>query len=159
MHEREGSNGPAMRMQSVFVVLASVIGVACAAVLAHFMVIELGREVVTLRTQDRDGSCKETRLWVVDYEGNPWLHSAGEEWEQRFEANPVVELIRGGNIERYIAEPDRSAHTAIDKALRRKYGLADRWVRFLAPCDERVLPVRLRKSSPKVSALSEEAQS
>ncbi|MCB1644629.1 MAG: hypothetical protein KDI36_04210 [Pseudomonadales bacterium] len=30
-----------------------------------------------------------------------------------------------------------------DQALRARYGIADRWVRFLAPCDDSVLPVRL----------------
>jgi hypothetical protein len=134
-------------MRSVLMVLAGAMAIAVAAVLVHFIVIELGREVVTLRTEASDGSWKQTRLWVVDYDGDPWLHSAGEEWEQRFERNPVVELVRRGKTERYQAEPDRSAHAAIDDALREKYGLADRWVRFLAPCDELVLPVRLRVSS------------
>jgi len=83
-------------MPSIFVILVSVIGIACAAVVAHFMVIGLGREVATLRTQGHDGTWRETRLWVVDYDGDPWLHSAGEEWEQRFENDPVVELTRDG---------------------------------------------------------------
>ena len=133
-------------MSNYFVILMGVVGVACVAVLAHFMMIEVGREVATLRTQNHDGTWKETRLWVVDYDGDPWLHSAGEEWEQRFENDAAVELTRGGNTERYTAEPDRRSHEAIDDALRRKYGLADRWVRFIAPCNESVLPVRLRRS-------------
>lgn len=132
-------------MRKVLIILVSVIAIVLALVLTHFTVIELGREVVTLRTEGAAGAWKETRLWVVDYDGDPWLHSAGEEWQQRFEENPVVELVRNGEIETYRAEPDRSAHAAIDNALREKYGLADRWVRFLAPCNEWVLPVRLRE--------------
>lgn len=138
-----GSKRPPMR--NALIALMSVAVLACALVLAHFLFIELGREVVTLRTQAPDGSVKETRLWVVDYDGSPWLHSAGEEWERRFEADSVVELVRDGDVARYTAEPDRRSHAEIDDALRRKYGLADRWVRFIAPCDESVLPVRLRK--------------
>ncbi len=131
-------------MRVLLTVLATVLVILVTAVVAHFAVIELGREVVALRTRASDGSWQQTRLWVVDYNGDAWLHSAGKAWERRFEGNPVVELVRHGETRRYRAEPDRTAHPAIDAALRKKYGLADRWVRFLAPCDESVLPVRLR---------------
>jgi hypothetical protein len=103
----------------------------------------VGREMVSVRTEGADGNWQQRTIWVVDYDGDPWLHSAGEAWQ--FEVNPYVEMTRGGSTERYRALPDRRAHAAVDEALRRKYGLADRWVRFLAPCDDSVLPVRLRK--------------
>ena len=35
-------------------------------VLGHLAFIEMGREVVTLRTQRPDGSWQQTRLWIVD---------------------------------------------------------------------------------------------
>lgn len=132
-------------MNTFLVVLLSLLTLVVVVIGAHFFVIEAGREVVTLRTRASDGTLTETRLWVVDHNGQPWLHSAGRDWERRFEANPQVELVRNGNVDHYIAEPDRSEHAAIDAALRQKYGLADRWVRFLAPCDDSVLPVRLRR--------------
>lgn len=112
-------------------------------ILVHLAIIEVGREVVTVRTASADGSWKEMRLWVVDYGGNPWLHSKGEAWEKRFAQGAVVEMVRNGETRRYRAIPDRSLHAELDRELRRKYGLADRWVRFLVPCDESVLPVRL----------------
>lgn len=132
-------------MSHVLTAIAILAVIAIVLVCAHFMVIEMGREVVTLRTESGDGTWKETRLWVVDVDGDVWLHSAGEEWESRFRKSTPVELFRNGMVEKYIAIPDRSKHAEVDAALREKYGLADQWVRFLAPCDDKVLPVRLRK--------------
>jgi hypothetical protein len=122
--------------------IALVIGVAI--VLGHLAFIEIGREVVTLRTRLPDGSWQETRLWVVDYEGAPWVHSAGEAWRRRFEGDPIVELRRHGEARRYRAHAVPGPHPAIDRLLREKYGTADRWVRFLAPCGDDTVPVRLK---------------
>ena len=60
-------------MKTLVVALATLIGLAIALVLAHLAFIEIGREVVTLRTPLPDGGWKETRLWVVDDEGATWL--------------------------------------------------------------------------------------
>ena len=132
-------------MRRVLTAAGMVSAIAFVSVCAHFLLIEAGREVVTLRTESADGTWQETRLWVVDYKGDVWLHSAGTEWHNRFEGGSRVELDRNGLTERYEAIPDPSKHPEIDAELRAKYGVADRWVRLLAPCDETVLPVRLRK--------------
>lgn len=123
-------------------VLAFVAGLCALALLGHLALIEVGRDVVTLRTQRSDGSWRETRLWVVDADGSVWLHSAGSDWLARF-ANPRVELKRDGVVRRYRAQPLPGPHPRIDTLLRQKYGIADRWVRLIAPEDERVCVVRL----------------
>lgn len=120
-----------------------VLGVAVLCVLGHLALIEIGREVVTLRTPLADGGWQQTRLWVVDHDGDPWLHSAGDAWVARFEGEPIVELQRNGETLRYRARAVPGPHDELDRLLREKYGIADRWVRFLAPCDEGVVPVRL----------------
>lgn len=132
-------------MKTFLVVVGVLVALAIALVLGHLAFIELGRDVVTLRTQNEDGSWNKTRLWVVGYDGASWLHSKGADWVARFEGSPVVELERNGQIARYTATAEPGAHAEIDRALREKYGLADRWVRFLAPCDESVVPVRLER--------------
>ena len=109
----------------------------------HLALIEVGREVVTLRTALADGGSKETRLWVVDLDGVPWLHSAGDAWVERFAGNPVVELERNGEIRRYEAHAVPGPHPRIDALLREKYGGADVWVRTLSPCGDDTVPVRL----------------
>ena len=123
-------------------VTASLAALAGAVVVAHLALIEVGREVVTLRTQRTDGSWKSARLWAVDDAGSVWLHSAGDDWLPRF-ANPEVELERGGDTRRYRASPVPGPHPRIHELLRAKYGIADRWVRFTGPDDETVCVVRL----------------
>lgn len=130
-------------MKLVVLVLALVIGLAVLVVLGHLAFIEIGKEVVTLRTPRPGGGFEETRLWVVDHDGAVWLHSAGDDWLARFEGDPIVELRRDGEIRSYTARLAPADHPEIDRLLRAKYGLADRWVRFLAPCDDSVVPVRL----------------
>jgi hypothetical protein len=123
--------------------VAVVVALCAFAAGAHLALIEVGREVVTLRTERSDGSWRATRLWVVDDGGAAWLHSAGDDWLPRFAANPIVELERGGGVRRYRATPVPGPHPRIHQLLREKYGLADRWVRFIGPDDETVCAVRL----------------
>lgn len=128
---------------------AVVLGVVAAVlVLGHLAVIEVGREVVTLRTQRPDGTWKTTRLWVVDEGGSAWLHSGGADWLRRFEGDPVVELERAGEIRRYRAQAVPGPHARVDRLLREKYGFADRWVRFIAPDTEATTAVRLDPLGP-----------
>lgn len=116
---------------------------AAVLVLGHLLLIEAGREVVTLRTPHPAGGWHETRLWIVDDGAGAWLHSAGEDWVARFEGEPVVEVRRGAETRRYRAHATPGPHPRVDALLREKYGVADRWVRWLAPCDAGTVPVRL----------------
>jgi hypothetical protein len=124
-------------------VIAIGIFAAVLAVLGHLAVIEIGREVATLRTPLPDGTWKATRLWIVDDGGSAWLHSAGAEWIARFAGNPIVELERDGATRRYSAHAVPGPHPRIDALLREKYGLADRWVRFIGRDNDETVVVRL----------------
>lgn len=135
-------------MMRLFLWLAIALGLGVMVVAAHFALIEIGREVVTLRTPLAGGGWQETRLWIVDYDGAAWLHSAGRAWQARFEGDPIVEVERRGEIRRYRAHAVPGPHPLIDRLLREKYGVADQWVRFLAPCDEDTIPVRLDPLQP-----------
>ena len=117
--------------------------IAAVLVLGHLGLIEVGRDVVTLRTQRADGSWWNSRLWIVDDGPSAWLHSGGANWRKRFEGDPVVELQRSGEIHRYRAYAVPGPHPRVDRLLREKYGFADRWVRFIAPDDDTTLAVRL----------------
>ena len=130
-------------MRRMFLAIAAVSAVAALLLLAHFALIEVGREVATLRTPRPGGSWQETRLWIVDDGASAWLHSAGAAWAKRFEGNPVVEVERKGTTRRYRATPVPGPHPEVHRLLREKYGIADRWVRFIGPDDETVLAVRL----------------
>lgn len=130
-------------MKLLLIAGAAVVAAGVLLVVGHFALIELGREVVTLRTPLPEGGWQETRLWIVDDEGTSWLHSAGKAWLARFEGDPVVEVERHGQIKSYRTHAEPGPHPRVDALLREKYGLADHWVRFLAPCGPDTVPVRL----------------
>jgi hypothetical protein len=130
-------------MRRLLIGTAILVAVAALVVLGHLAFIEIGREVVTLRTPRPDGTWQATRLWIVDDGGSAWLHSGGRTWAKRFEGDPVVEVEREGRILRYRAHAVPGPHPRVHELLREKYGLADRWVRFIGADNETTLAVRL----------------
>jgi hypothetical protein len=64
------------------VVACAALGLLSAAyVVAHCALIETGREVIVLRTEEPDGTWLETRLWIVDDGDVSWLHGdRGSHW-------------------------------------------------------------------------------
>ena len=113
--------------------------------IAHWALIELGREVIVLRTESPDGAQLETRLWIVDDGALAWLHGADSDWMRNLKARPIVEIDRGGETHRYRAEAVPGPHPEIHELLRAKYGVADRWVRLTGPDNESTEPVRLER--------------
>jgi hypothetical protein len=130
------------------VIAFSAIASLCAAyALAHWALIEIGREVIVLRTEEPDGNWRETRLWIVDDGAVSWLHGDGDSgWIKNLEARPVVELVRG-QTHRYRATPVPGPHPRLHELLRAKYGVADWWVRFVGPDTESTTPVSLEMLS------------
>jgi hypothetical protein len=135
-----------MRRAAFF--LAAALGVCAAYVVAHWALIELGGEVIVLRTENPGGGWLESRLWIVDDGGVSWLHGADSGWMRNLEARPIVEVVRGGGTHRYRATVVRGPHPRIHEVLRAKYGSADRWVRFIGPDNEASAPVRLERLAP-----------
>lgn len=133
-------------MKRVIVALGCVLAVAVAYVLAHATLIEIGNEVIVLRTQEADGSWYESRLWIVDDDGASWLHgNRGSRWMENLAARPSVEVRRAGETHRYRAAIVPGPHPRIHERMREKYGAADRWVRFVGPDGPRTAPVRLER--------------
>jgi hypothetical protein len=130
-----------MRRFAIAVGGAAALGLGYA--LAHWALIEVGREVVVLRTEGDDGAWLESRLWIVDDGGVSWLHGGDSRWMRNLRARPLVEIVRGGATRRYRAEAAPGPHPRVDGLLRAKYGIADRWVRFVAPDGESTAAVRL----------------
>jgi hypothetical protein len=130
-------------MRRFALVFAAVLSVCVILVLAHYALIEVGREVIVLRTQDAEGEWLETRLWIVDEGGFSWLHGADSRWMSNLRARPIVEIERDGESRRYVARPVPGPHPRVHELLRAKYGLADWWVRTIGPDNEYTTPVRL----------------
>lgn len=130
-------------MRRALLVSLAILALALAYLLAHLALIEVGREVIVLRTEEADGGWHETRLWIVDDGGFPWLHGGSSRWMHNLRARAVVEIERDGDTRRYRAHPMSEPHARIDDLLREKYGLADRWVRFVGPDAESTTVVRM----------------
>jgi len=132
-------------MRRIAIVLAAAFGLCAAYVLAHWALIEVGREVIVLRTENPGGGWLETRLWIVDDGGFSWLHGGDSDWMRNLRARPIVEIERGGETHRYRADAVPGPHPKIHELLRAKYGVADRWVRFVGADNESTKPVRLER--------------
>ena len=94
-----------------------------------FALIEQG-ETVLLRTFDGSGAPEETRLWVVDFDGSPWVGAGGGEtrsWYRRLRAIPRVELVRNDIVRCVTAEPDfdPAVRDAVIELTRQKYKLGN----------------------------------
>ncbi|MFQ5601580.1 MAG: hypothetical protein ACE5G2_13650 [Candidatus Krumholzibacteriia bacterium] len=103
--------------------------------------------MIVLRTEQPDGGWLETRLWIVDDGAISWLHAGDSRWLRNLEARPIVEIVRGGEAHPYRAQPVPGSHPKLHELLRAKYGVADRWVRFIASDSESTTPVRLETVS------------
>ncbi len=83
-------------------------------------------EVIVLRTPDRSGDVLETRLWVVDYAGAPWVVTGQRsEHVRRMTAVPRVEMLRGGTATCRLAEvhTDRATLETILRLRHEKYAV------------------------------------
>ncbi|MFI5353770.1 MAG: hypothetical protein ACHQZS_12515 [Candidatus Binatales bacterium] len=127
-------------MKQVMMIAAIVVGVCVAYVLAHLALIEVGREVAVVYEPTPTGVVRKARLWIVDEGRYSWIHPGNANaqwWVRHMDANPMVEIDRGGESRWYRAQPDPEAHARVHQLLRKKYGVADMWVRFLAGTDTR----------------------
>jgi hypothetical protein len=102
-------------------------------------------EVVALRTTDSQGHAHDTKLWIVDHEGRPWIRAVRPSlsWVERLRVNPRVELVRNGQTTAFtaaIVETPEAKH-AVDAAIAAKYGWIDSWYEFLVRHD--TIPIRL----------------
>lgn len=62
-------------------------------------------EVVVLRTTGPEGTIRETRLWIVDHQGSPWIVTGrGSGHDQDLQAHPRVEMFRAGETRCWVAE-------------------------------------------------------
>lgn len=125
-------------MKQIMVAAVIVLGVCATYALAHLALIEVGREVVVVYEPTPTGAVHKARLWIVDDGPYSWIHPGNANarwWIRHMDANPIVEIDRGGETRRYRAQPDPEAHARVHQLLRERYGVADRWVRFLVGTD------------------------
>jgi hypothetical protein len=102
-------------------------------------------EVAHLRTFNAAGEPHETKMWVVDLGGRPYVRigRAGRGWGEELKANPSVDLIRASGTVPCTASivTDDTLHHKIDEAFAVKYGWVDWWYGVVLRHDP--VPVRL----------------
>jgi hypothetical protein len=107
----------------------------------------LGEIVPTavIYTRDANGAWIGTEVWVVDYDGDPWIRVARPDrrWFRRLQVDPRVELERDGLRSPYTAIPhhDRDARLVIDAAFSEQNGPIDWWYGLLLRRD--AIPIEL----------------
>jgi hypothetical protein len=109
-----------------------------AIVLSGFMLLALSTylagertEVVVLTTYEADGTPKDTKMWVADYDGKPYVRIGrpGRGWGERLKANPQVDLTRAGakSPRTAVVVGDPATVGAVAKLFSDKYGWVDWW--------------------------------
>ena len=85
---------------------------------------EIG-EIVVLRTTDERGAVWETRAAVLDHRGSTWIGAdrAAQRWVRRLEANPRLELVRGGIARCHVAfrVEDLDTREEVFRGIEQKY--------------------------------------
>jgi hypothetical protein len=135
-------------MPRFLIIPAILFAILIAYAVVHMTLVEAGQEVIVLRTQTAEGEWIETRLWIIDYQGSPWLHGGDSRWVRNLQVNPTVEVIRGDQTARFRAHPIPGPHSEIHELLRAKYGVAETWVRMVAPDGDAGMPIRLESIDP-----------
>ena len=110
----------------------------------QFVASESG-EVVELSTLDIDGQPVETRLWVVDLDGDQYLRAGSPQsgWYARLRANPRVGVARGDVRAAYDAHPEPERREEVNELMRQKYGWADQVISMMFGRDD-ATPIRLQ---------------
>ena len=141
-------------MKRIAIGLGVVVTLVALVGLSQLLASESG-EVVVLTTTQADGSAVQTRLWIVEHDGDVWLRigQPGSGWHLRIQSEPDVDVERGGSSVAYRAEPVPDARGAINGLMREKYGWADWYIDALFDLGDAV-PIRL---VPRPSSASSEA--
>ena len=127
--------------------ILAVLAVLLVAVALFYVALAESGEVVVLETRDASGATHETRLWVVDHEGFPWLRTGNPKspWLARLRVNPEVAVTRGGERRAYRAVPveDDATRARINTLVLEKYGWRESTLRAFGMGPAGTTPIRL----------------
>ncbi|HSQ01432.1 MAG TPA: hypothetical protein VL049_29780 [Candidatus Dormibacteraeota bacterium] len=127
----------------------TLLGILFVVALASYVAGEV-IETVIVRTRDAAGVTYDSKVWVADVDGTPWVRvgRAGRAWGERLRSDPHVELVRAGVTTPRLAVIDTSEpmRARVDAAFAAKYGVVDWWYGVLVRKDP--IPVRLDPAPP-----------
>ena len=101
-------------------------------------------EVVELHTQDESGQEVTTRLWIVDYDGHPYLRTSDEQsgWFTRLNAQQKIKLTRTNNTQTYETTQAPELRGRINTLMHDKYTWGDSFIGAVFGRDN-AIPVKL----------------
>lgn len=130
-------------------IIFSILGLLMFVAFATFLAGELV-ETVIVRNYNPDGTAHDSKVWVADIDGTPWVRvgRAGRNWGENLRTHPQAQLVRGGVTTERIATLDDSPETRakVDAAFAAKYGVVDWWYGIVIR--KNPIPVRLDPAPP-----------
>ncbi|MCX7063311.1 MAG: DUF2255 family protein [Proteobacteria bacterium] len=134
-------------MRRIAIVLAVMFAVVAVVYAGMRVLFETSGEVIDLRTQGADGRAYESRLWVVDVDGQAYLRTGSDksQWLKRLRLNPQVSVTRSGVTANFIATPndDPAIRVRVNAATAEKYGIAESILRMGVLDPEHTVAIRL----------------
>jgi len=134
-------------MRRIAIVLAVMFAVVAVVYAGMRVLFETSGEVIDLRTQGADGRAYESRLWVVDVDGQAYLRTGSDksQWLARLRLNPQVSVTRSGVTANFIATPidDPAIRVRVNAATAEKYGIAESILRMGVLDPEHTVAIRL----------------
>ena len=135
-------------VRRLLVALGLVLALAVAFIASIILASETGAEVVTVETEEPEGSTRKTRLWVVDDGDFAWLRAGmgPVPWLDQAARKGTLVMIRGGDREVYAVTvfDDPVSRHHIHAMMREKYGANDRYIDLIRDGD-RSVAVRLER--------------
>lgn len=131
-------------MKAVKIILGVLVLLVVVALALQTVASESG-EVVVLGYTDESGVVHETRLWVVDHQGQAWLRSgqATSGWATRLGGNAQVVVTREGQTNAYQAVAAPEMATLINDLMLKKYGWREQIISAMFGSRDGSLPLRL----------------
>jgi hypothetical protein len=134
-------------MRRIAIVLAVMFAVVAVVYAGMRVLFETSGEVIDLRTQGADGRAYESRLWVVDVDGQAYLRTGSDksQWLARLRLNPQVSVTRSGVTANFIATPidDPAIRVRVNAATAEKYGIAESILRMGVLDPDHTVAIRL----------------
>ncbi len=97
-------------------------------------------EVVVITSYDREEVAYDTRVWVVELDGQWYLRAGSRDaaWAERLAERPDFFMVRGEFQGRVVARWDEQNTPGVNALMAEKYGWADRLVGTLYPRDNAI---------------------
>jgi hypothetical protein len=107
-------------------------------------------KVIEVVTQDADGDLRETKVWLVLVDGEPYLRTGDTRWLENLRRDPNLVLrIEGREYEARVEEvPGDEIVEKVDRASLEKYGWQERMIHPFRMSKPEILKLLPREGGP-----------